>query len=99
MSAKKTPLSWLCRYGVSAAVALVSVVLAATVAAVSDASVLFVILEATLFTAWYGDLGPGLFTTAVSTTAIAVYFMAPRGSLFISLMMTCFDLSYLWSFP
>ena len=84
MLEKEEPLSLVRHYGLSTAVVVLSIILTAHLSALSQASSLFTILGGILFSAWYGGLGPGLFTTAVSTSAITFYFMDPKGSLFIA---------------
>jgi len=54
------------RYGISAAVLVASFFITATLPALSQASSLFTLLGAILFSTWYGGLGPGLFSTLFS---------------------------------
>ena len=77
-------LSVLRRYGVAGAGAIGSILLAASLPTLSPTSSLFIILSAILFSAWYGGLGPGVFTTLVGALGIAYYLMEPRGSIAIA---------------
>ena len=84
MPDKEEFLSLFRRYGISAAVLVVSFFITGTLPALSEASSLFTILGAILFSTWYGGLGPGLFSTLLSTLGIAFHLMEPRNSLFIA---------------
>jgi two-component system, NarL family, sensor histidine kinase UhpB len=83
MSQINTILPVLGRYGVSLAVVIGSILINPYLTTRFDASGLFIILAAILFSAWYGGLGPGLFTTSVGTLGIAYHLMEPRGSIAI----------------
>ena len=82
MTEKEEVTSFLRRYGVSVASVIGSILISSYLSTLSTASGLFVILAAILFSAWYGGLGPGLFSTFVATLGIA-YLMEPRGSIAI----------------
>jgi K+-sensing histidine kinase KdpD len=82
MNQKQTMLSLLRRYGVSVAAVIGSILLTALLPTVSPASSIFIILSAILFSAWYGGLGPGIFSTLVGAVGIA-HLMEPRGSIAI----------------
>ena len=82
MTEKEEVTSFLRRYGVSVASVIGSILISSYLSTLSHASGLFVILAAILFSAWYGGLGPGLFSTFVATLGIA-YLMEPRGSIAI----------------
>jgi signal transduction histidine kinase len=82
MNQKQTMLSLLRRYGVSVAAVIGSILLTASLPTVSPASSIFIILSAILFSAWYGGLGPGIFSTLVGAVGIA-HLMEPRGSIAI----------------
>jgi signal transduction histidine kinase len=83
MSQKKTMLSVLRRYGVSVVAVMGSILIAASLPTRSHASSLFIILSTIMFSAWYGGLGPGVFTTLVGALGIAYYLMEPRNSIAI----------------
>ena len=76
-------LSLLRRYGVSVAAVIGSILLSASLPTISPASDLFIILSAILFSAWYGGLGPGVFSTLVGALGIA-HLMEPQGSIAIA---------------
>ena len=83
MTQKEEVTSVLRRYGVSLAVVIASILIAALLPTRSQSSNLFIVLSAILFSAWYGGLGPGLFATFVGTLGIAYYLMEPQNSLAI----------------
>jgi signal transduction histidine kinase len=84
MSQINTILLVLGRYGVSLAVVIGSILINPYLTTRFEASGLFIILAAILFSAWYGGLGPGLFTTSVGALGIAYHLMEPRGSIGIN---------------
>ena len=84
MRQNNTVLSVLRRYGVSLAVVIGSILINPYLATRFHSSGLFIILAAILFTAWYGGIGPGVFTTLVGALGIAYHLMEPRGSIAIN---------------
>jgi signal transduction histidine kinase len=83
MTQKEELTSFLRRYGVSVAVVAISFLIVALLPTHSRSSSLFIILSATLASAWYGGLGPGVFATFVGTLGIAYYLMEPTVSITI----------------
>jgi signal transduction histidine kinase len=84
MIEKEAMTSFLRRYGVSVAVVIASILLAALLPTRSQSSSLFIILSAILFSAWYGGVGPGLLASLVAGLGIAYYLMEPQGSVAIA---------------
>lgn len=72
------------RYGVSVAVAILSIIVSADLPPLSQTSTLLTVLGAIFFSTWYGGFGPGLFTTLISTIGASYYLIVPRYSLEIN---------------
>jgi PAS domain S-box-containing protein len=72
----------------SYAVALLAVALAAVLTLALrpfvSATPAIVLIAATLFSAWYGGLWPGLLSAALTTLFVAVYFVEPAGTLTVA---------------
>ena len=84
LSQKNLILSVLRRYGVSLVVVIGSILINPYLTEHLHSSGLFIILAAIWFSAWYGGIGPGVFTTLVGALGIAYHLMEPRGSIGIN---------------
>ena len=71
------------RYGLAIAITLVCVLLTYLVGVVIERSVFQLAVVAVVLSAWYGGLGPGLLSSALSATAIMYFMLEPRYSLLV----------------